>query len=33
MYRLLSLPVKQLSRAVVFVDTNAKKDRITVLNT
>ena len=30
-YRLLSLPMKQLSRAVVFVDTNAKKDRIAVL--
>ena len=24
-YRLLSLPMKQLSRSVVFVDTNAKK--------
>ena len=30
-YRLLSLPMKQLSRAVVFVDTNAKKERIAVL--
>ena len=30
-YRLLSLPMKQLSRAVVFVDTNVKKDRIAVL--
>ena len=30
-YRLLSLPMKQLSRAVVFVDTNIKKDRIAVL--
>ena len=32
-YRLLSLPMKQLSRSVVFVDTNAKKDRIAVLKT
>ena len=31
MYRLLSLPMKQLSRAVVFVNTNVKKDRIAVL--
>ncbi len=30
-YRLLSLPLKQLSRAVIFVDTNPKKDRISVL--
>ena len=30
-YRLLSLPMKQLSRAVVFVNTNVKKDRIAVL--
>ena len=30
-YRLLSLPMKQLSRAVVIVDTNVKKDRIAVL--
>ena len=30
-YRLLSLPMKQLSRAVVFVDTNVKKDIIAVL--
>ena len=30
-YRLLPLPMKQLSRAVVFVDTNVKKDRIAVL--
>ena len=30
-YRLLSLPMKQLSRAVVFVNTNAKKERIAVL--
>ena len=30
-YRLLSLPMKQLSRCVVFVDTNLKKERIAVL--
>ena len=30
-YRMLSMPMKQLSRSVVFVDTNAKKDRIAVL--
>ena len=30
-YRLLSLPMKQLSRAVVLVATNAKKDRSAVL--
>ncbi len=30
-YRLLSIPLKQLSRAVIFVDTNIKKDRIAVL--
>ena len=30
-YRLLSLPMKQFSRAVVFVNTNVKKDRIAVL--
>ena len=30
-YRLLSLPMKRLSSAVVFVDTNTKKDRIAVL--
>ena len=30
-YRLLSLPMKQLSRSVVFVDTNPKKERIAVL--
>ncbi len=30
-YRVLSLPMKQLSRSVVFVDTNPKRDRITVL--
>ena len=32
-YRLLSIPMKQLSRAVVFVDTNPKKKRIHVLKT
>ena len=30
-YRILSLPMKQLSRAVVFVDTNSKNERIAVL--
>ena len=30
-YRILSLPMKQLSRSVVFVDTNPKNDRIAVL--
>ena len=30
-YRLLSLPMKQLSRSVVFVDTNPKNERIAVL--
>ena len=30
-YRLLSLPMKQLSRSVVFVDTNPKHERIAVL--
>ena len=30
-YRILSTPMKQLSRAVVFVDTNAKSNRIGVL--
>ena len=30
-YRVLSMPMKQLSRSVVFVDTNAKKERIAVL--
>ena len=30
-YRILSLPMKQLSRSVVFVDTNPKRDRIAVL--
>lgn len=30
-YRILSMPMKQLSRSVVYVDTNAKKDRIAVL--
>ena len=32
-YRLLSLPMKQLSRSVVFVDTNPKHERIAVLKT
>ena len=30
-YRLLSLPMKQLSRSVVFVNTNPKNERIAVL--
>ena len=30
-YRILSLPMKQLSRSVVIVDTNPKNERITVL--
>ena len=30
-YRLLSLPMKHLSRSVVFVDTNPKNERIAVL--
>ena len=30
-YRLLSLPMKQLSRSVVFVDTSPKSERIAVL--
>ena len=30
-YRLLSIPMKLLSRSVVFVDTNPKKDRISAL--
>ena len=30
-YRILSLPMKQLSRSVVFVDTNPKSERIAVL--
>ena len=30
-YRILSLPMKQLSRSVVFVDTNPKNERIAVL--
>ena len=30
-YRVLSLPMKQLSRAVLFVDTNPKSERIAVL--
>ena len=32
-YRLLPLPMKQLSRSVVFVDTNLKHERIAVLKT
>ena len=31
-YRILSLPMKQLSRSVVFVDTNTKSERIAVLH-
>ena len=31
LYRILSLPMKQLSRSVVFVDTNPKNERIAVL--
>ena len=30
-YRILSLPMKQLSRSVVFVDTNPKNEGIAVL--
>ena len=30
-YRILSLPMKQLSRSVVFVDTNPRNERIAVL--
>ena len=30
-YRILSLPMKQLSRSVVFVDTNPKSEQIAVL--
>ena len=30
-YRILSLPLKQLSRKVVFVHTAAKKDRVSIL--
>ena len=30
-YRILSLPMKQLSRSVVFVNTNPKNERIAVL--
>ena len=30
-YRILSLPMKQLSRTVVFVDTNPRSDRVAVL--
>ena len=31
MYRILSLPMKQLGRSVVFVDTNTKNEKIAVL--
>ena len=30
-YRLLSLPMKQLSRSIVFINTNPKSERIAVL--
>ena len=30
-YRILSIPMKQLSRSVIFVDTNPKNERIAVL--
>ena len=30
-YRILSMPMKQLSRSVVSVDTNPKNERIAVL--
>ena len=30
-YRILSIPMKQLSRSVVFIDTNPKNERIAVL--
>ena len=30
-YRILSIPMKQLSRSVIFVDTNPKSERIAVL--
>ena len=30
-YRILSLPMKQLSRSVVFIDTNPKNERVAVL--
>ena len=30
-YRILSIPMKQLSRSVVFVDTNTKHERAAVL--
>ena len=30
-YRILSLPMKQLSRSVVYVDTNPKQERIAIL--
>ena len=32
-YRILSIPMKQLSRSVVFVDTNTKQERVAVLKT
>ena len=32
-YRILSLPMKQLSRSVVFINTNPKHERIAVLKT
>ena len=32
-YRLLSLSMKELSRSVVFVDTNPKHERIAVMKT
>ena len=31
MYRILSLPMKQLSRSIVYVDTNPKQERIAIL--
>ena len=31
-YRMLSLPMRQLSRSVVFVDINPQNERIAVLN-
>ena len=30
-YRILSIPMKELSRSIVFVNTNRKSERITVL--
>ena len=32
-YRILSLPMKQVSRSVVYVDTNPKNERVAVLRT